>query len=228
MEALRVILTAAASFLALFIIAKIMGKKQIAQLEFVDYVVGISIGSIAAQMAVDNEIPQYHFLIAMAMYALLDFILNLLSRKCIKLRKVLQGTPLILVYDGKLIYENLVKSKLDLNQFLSLCREKNFFDVNDIAYCIFETNGDLSILPKANASPITCGDMNLEKEKPALSIDFIMDGRIIENALREAGKDKEWLLEKLGIREDEVKTIALATYDRKNDEVKLHYKISWH
>lgn len=224
MEALRVVLTGAASFLALFIIAKIMGKKQIAQLEFVDYVVGISIGSIAAQMAVDGEIPQYHFLIAMAMYALLDFILNLLSRKCIKLRKVLQGTPLILVYDGKLIYENLVKSKLDLNQFLSLCREKNYFDVNDIAYCIFETNGQLSILPKANASPTTCGDMNLEKGKPALSIDFVMDGRIIENALREAGKDKQWLLEKLGISEEEVKSIALATYDRENDDIIVHRK----
>ena len=107
---MRVILTATSSFLALFIIAKIMGKKQIAQLEFVDYVVGISIGSIAAQMAVDSQIPQYHFLIAMALYAALDFIINLLSRKSIKIRKLLQGTPLILVYNGKLNYENLVKS----------------------------------------------------------------------------------------------------------------------
>ena len=139
-----------------------MGKKQIAQLEFVDYVVGISIGSIAAQMAVDSQIPQYHFLIAMALYAALDFIINLLSRKSIKIRKLLQGTPLILVYNGKLNYENLVKSKLDLNQFLSMCREKNFFDVNDIAYCIFETDGQLSILPKENASPTTCGDLNLD------------------------------------------------------------------
>ncbi|NLK17797.1 MAG: DUF421 domain-containing protein [Clostridiales bacterium] len=224
MEVLRVILTATSSFLALFIIAKIMGKKQIAQLEFVDYVVGISIGSIAAQMAVDSQIPQYHFLIAMALYAALDFIINLLSRKSIKIRKLLQGTPLILVYNGKLNYENLVKSKLDLNQFLSMCREKNFFDVNDIAYCIFETDGQLSILPKENASPTTCGDMNLDKEKSSLSIDFIMDGRIIENALKEAGKDKKWLLSKLGMSEEEVKSVALASYDKKNDDVIAHYK----
>lgn len=221
---MRVILTATSSFLALFIIAKIMGKKQIAQLEFVDYVVGISIGSIAAQMAVDSQIPQYHFLIAMALYAALDFIINLLSRKSIKIRKLLQGTPLILVYNGKLNYENLVKSKLDLNQFLSMCREKNFFDVNDIAYCIFETDGQLSILPKENASPTTCGDMNLDKEKSSLSIDFIMDGRIIENALKEAGKDKKWLLSKLGMSEEEVKSVALASYDKKNDDVIAHYK----
>jgi uncharacterized membrane protein YcaP (DUF421 family) len=224
MEVLRVILTATSSFLALFIIAKIMGKKQIAQLEFVDYVVGISIGSIAAQMAVDSQIPQYHFLIAMALYAALDFIINLLSRKSIKIRKLLQGTPLILVYNGKLNYENLVKSKLDLNQFLSMCREKNFFDVNDIAYCIFETDGQLSILPKENASPTTCGDMNLDKEKSSLSIDFIMDGRIIENALKEAGKNKKWLLSKLGMSEEEVKSVALASYDKKNDDVIAHYK----
>lgn len=221
---MRVILTATSSFLALFIIAKIMGKKQIAQLEFVDYVVGISIGSIAAQMAVDSQIPQYHFLIAMALYAALDFIINLLSRKSIKIRKLLQGTPLILVYNGKLNYENLVKSKLDLNQFLSMCREKNFFDVNDIAYCIFETDGQLSILPKENASPTTCGDMNLDKEKSSLSIDFIMDGRIIENALKEAGKNKKWLLSKLGMSEEEVKSVALASYDKKNDDVIAHYK----
>lgn len=225
MEVIRVFLTAASSFLSLFIIAKIMGKKQIAQLEFVDYVVGISIGSIAAQMAVDSEIPHYHFLIAMGLYAALDFLANLLSRKSIKLRKFLKGKPLVLVYDGKLDYQNLVKSKLDINEFMALCREKDFFDINDIAYCLFETNGQVSILPKKEASPTTCGDLNLEKEPPALSIDFIMDGRIIEPALKEAGKDKKWLLQKLNIKdEEEIKSIALATYDRKNDTVIAHKK----
>lgn len=223
-EILRVLFTASLSFIALFITAKVMGKKQISQLDFVDYAVGISIGSIAAQMAIDPEIPYYHFLIAMAIYVIIDMLLNLISRKFIKLKAFIKGKPLILIENGKLNYENLKKSKLDLNELLSLCREKNHFNIFEIAYCIFETNGKLSIMPKGAFSPPKMQNLNLQADKPELSKDVIMNGKIIEKALKEIKKDKEWLFKKLNLKnENEINNIVLAAYDKKTDEINKFY-----
>lgn len=223
-EILRVLFTASLSFIALFITAKVMGKKQISQLDFVDYAVGISIGSIAAQMAIDPEIPFYHFLIAMAIYVIIDLLLNLISRKFVKLKAFIKGKPLILIENGKLNYENLKNSKLDLNELLSLCREKNHFNIFEIAYCIFETNGKLSIMPKGAFSPPKMQNLNLQADKPELSKDVIMNGKIIEKALKEIKKDKEWLFKKLNLKnENEINNIVLAAYDKKTDEINKFY-----
>jgi uncharacterized membrane protein YcaP (DUF421 family) len=223
-EILQILFTSATSFITLFIIAKLMGKKQISELSFVDYVVGISIGSISAAMAVDSETPFYHFLIAMAIYLLFDYIISLLSIKSIVMKNFLRGAPVLLIYDGRLQYENLKKSMLDINEFLALCREKNFFDINDIAYCVYETNGGISILPKSHASPILAGDMNLAGKRPALSIDFIIDGQIMDKALKQAGKKREWLLEKLKNKNVKVEDVALANYVKQKDDIVVYFK----
>lgn len=222
---LEILYTAALSFVALFVTAKIMGKKQIAQLEFTDYAIGISIGSIAAQMAIDPDIPYYHFLIAMAVYVVLDLLMTFSARKSFKLKGFLKGKPLILIDDGKLIYDNLKKSKLDINELLALCREKNFFDITEIAYCIFEINGDISILPKGENAPPTCKDLSISADEAQLSVDLIIDGHIIEKALNQIGKTEDWLCHKVGVSDTKaLKQVALAIYDDKNEHLVLFYK----
>lgn len=224
-EFLNVFFTAALSFVALFIIAKIMGKKQISQLDFIDYAVGISIGSIAAQMATDASIPFYHYLAAMSIYMLLDIIVAYLSVKSIWFRKIFRGKHVLLINDGKLLYENLSKSKLDLSELLAMCRAKDYFNINDIAFCIFETNGDISILPKSHATPLVSGDMNISTKRPYLSIDFILDGQIIDNAIKQAGKTKAWLLDKLKEKSaDNLENIALVNYNIEKDDISIYYK----
>lgn len=223
-DILQVFFTASLSFAALFLIAKLMGKNQISELNFVDYAVGISIGSIAAQMATDRETPFYHFLIAMSLYMLFDLIIALISLKSFKLKKILRGTPLILINDGRLEYQNLKKSKLDINEFLAMCREKNYFDINDVAYCIYETNGELSILPKSHATPLVSGDINISKPRPNLSVDLIIDGQIIDNALIQCGKTQEWLTERLNSEKAEIEKIALANYNEQTDDIKIYFK----
>ncbi|MBO7390042.1 MAG: DUF421 domain-containing protein, partial [Clostridia bacterium] len=141
---LRVVIFSVSSFLFLFIVTKIMGKKQIAQLSFLDYVIGISLGSIAAEMATDPERPFYHFFIAMTIYLVMDILLTLVARKGTFLKKFLRGRPLILVEEGRINYKNLTRSKLDINDLLSLCRAKGYFDLRDVRYVIFETSGDIS------------------------------------------------------------------------------------
>ncbi len=223
-DIVTVLFTASLSFAALFLIAKLMGKNQISELNFVDYAVGISIGSIAAQMSIDNEIPFYHYLAAMFIYFLFDMVISYISLKSLKMKKLLRGTPQILINDGKLEYENFKKNRLDINEFLAMCREKNYFDINDIAYCIYETNGEISILPKSHATPLVSGDMNISKARPSLTADMVIDGQIIDKALEKEGKTADWLLNKLKSKNADLDNIALANYNKQNDDVIIFFK----
>ena len=139
MDIIKVILTSLLSVAALFIIAKIMGHKQVAQLDFFDYVSGITIGLIGAELATELEEP-YKPLIALAVYGLASLLLNLLAHKFSKTRKYINGTPTILMSDGKLYRRNLKQAKLDLSEFMLLCREQGFFDLDEIGTAVFEHN----------------------------------------------------------------------------------------
>ncbi len=223
----RVVVFSISSFLFLFVITKIMGKKQIAQLSFLDYVIGISLGSIAAEMSTDPDRPFYHFFIAMAIYLLLDLILTFCARKATFMKKFVRGRPIILIENGEIRYKNLSRSKLDINDLLAMCRAKGFFDLRSVAYCIFETSGDISVLPSAGAVVAKSTELGITPPEPSLSKDVIEDGRIISQALEQIGKDEAWLYERIRKDDDKVdiKNIALATYYADEDELKIHYKI---
>ena len=146
MKFLTLCLTALGSFAALFIIAKFIGRKQVSQLDFFDYITGITIGSIAAEMATELEEP-WKPLIAMIIYGSVTLLLSSVTIKFPRVRKFLNGTPTILMDHGKLYRENLKKSKLDLSEFMVLCRQQGYFDLTDIQTAVFEYNGKLTILP---------------------------------------------------------------------------------
>jgi len=225
MKVETVILQAVLSYIILFIISKILGKKQIAQLEFSDYVIGISIGSIAAAMAIEPEIPAFHFIIAMVIFAVLDFLITKISRKAVFLKKFFKGKPLILIEQGKIIYKNLKKSNLDLNELLGQCRIKGYFQINEIDYCIFESNGELSILPNSDKREVTAKDFKLPEEKIELSKELIIDGNIIYRALIQINKDTKWLTNILKLKyENDLKNILLATYVDSKKELYVYYK----
>ena len=221
-----VLINSVVAFVYLFIISKILGKKQIAQLEFIDYAIGISLGSIAAEMATDSETPFYYYLIAMTIFLLLALFVAVIGRKNTVLKRVLKGKPSTLIYEGKIDYKQLVKCNIDVNDLLSMLREKNYFDINDVAYAIFEPSGELSVLPKGNQKPVVLEDVNREAIEPSsLTNVLVVDGAISESGLSEANKTNEWLFGKLQIKEkDELKNIILATYDDKNDKLTVHYK----
>ena len=221
----HVMISSVVGFLFLFIVTKIMGKKQIAQLSFLDYVIGISLGSIAAEMATDLDRPFYYFFLAMALYLLLDLVLTFVARKATSLKKFIRGRPIILVENGKIDYKNLCRSKLDINDLLSMCRAKGFFDMREVAYCIFETSGEVSILPTASATPARAVDVGKAPSPPSLSKDVVADGKVILPALSQIGKDILWLYDRLGSQDTAtVKSIALATYYEETDELRVHYK----
>jgi len=220
---LHVAISSVIGFLFLFIVTKIMGKKQIAQLSFLDYVIGISLGSIAAEMATDPDRPFYHFFLAMALYLALDLVLTFVARKATLLKKFIRGRPIVLVEAGRINYKNLSRSKLDINDLLSMCRAKGYFDLREVAYCIFETSGEISVLPASCASVAKRVDLGIAAPEPSLSKDVIADGKVILPALTQIGKDIVWLREKVGDEED-IKRVALATYYAETDELRIHYK----
>ena len=215
-----------ASFFFLFLISKVLGKKQIAQLEFIDYAVGISLGSIAAEWAFSDDRPFYYYAVAMAIFFILAFLVAIIGRKNSFLKRLFKGKPVTLIYEGKILSEGLNKSKIDVNDLLSMLREKGYFDPNDVAYAIFETSGQLSVLPKGSQKPVVIEDIDKQKIKQSsLTNILIVDGIVSKSGLNEFGKTMSWLFHKLQIKEKSaLKNIILATYDDKNDKLNVHYK----
>lgn len=192
MSFLILCLTTLGSFGILFLAAKFVGHKQIAQLDFFDYVTGITIGSIAAEMATELEQP-WKPLVAMIIYGGITLLLSILTNKFPRCRKYLNGTPTILMDHGKLYRENLKKAKLDLSEFMVMCRQQGYFDLTSIETAIFEYNGKLTILPVSGHRPATPKDLNLAPAQELLFTELIMDGRILEDNLKRMGLDRTWL-----------------------------------
>ena len=222
MEIIKVILTALLSVASLFIITKIMGHKQVAQLDFFDYVSGITIGSIGAELATELEKP-YKPLIALAIYGLASLLLNLLAHKIPRTRKYINGTPTILMNDGNLYRKNLKKAKLDLSEFMLLCREQGYFDLDEIQTAIFEHNGKLSILPKSANRPATLDDLKITAKATHIGVEVIMDGRVMGENLSRMGRDVNWLTKQLNIQGcKDAKEIFLGIYRPEEDKLTLY------
>ena len=192
MDIFKIILTSLFSVASLFLITKFMGHKQVAQLDFFDYICGITIGSVSAELATELEAP-WKPLIALVIYGLASVILSLMTHKFPKTRKYINGTPTILKNGDKLYRKNMKKAKLDLSEFLLLCRMQGYFDLDDIQTAIYEHNGKLSVLPVSTKRPVTPHDMNLELKAEYIGTEVIMDGRIMGENLKRKGLSDEWL-----------------------------------
>ncbi len=192
MEFAKIVLSSLLSYAALFLCAKVIGRKQIAQLNFLDYITGITIGSIAAELATDLE-NMWKPLAAMGVYALLTWLLSLIGKRAARSRKFLDGTPTIIMQNGKLYRSNMKKAKLDLSEFMVMCREQGYFSLADIHTAVFEYNSKLTILPVSKKRLATPEDMKLSPQQETLSTEVIMDGRILEENLRRMGLNAAWL-----------------------------------
>lgn len=224
MDIIKIILTALFSVVALFIITKIMGHKQVAQLDFFDYISGITIGSIGAELATDLEAP-WQSLIALVVYGVVSFLLSMITSKFAKTRKYINGTPSIIMDNGKLYRKNLKKAKLDLSEFMLLCREQGYFDLNEIQTVVFEQTGKFSILPKSENRPATPSDLKLEVKPSKIAVEVIMDGRVSDGNLKRMGLNMEWLekqLKKQGYKSE--KEIFLAICDSDNQLTLFAYE----
>lgn len=193
------------AFVVLFIFTRLIGKQQLSQLTVFEYLVGITIGSIASAMSIELEIQSMNGIIGMAVWALIPIGLALLGLKSPLIRRYIEGEPRVLIRNGRIVDHNLKKERIDLDQLLMLLRQKSIFAVADVEFAILEVNGQLSVMPKANKRPLMASDIHLPVSNERDSITLIKDGVLNPQALMEAGVDKAWLTGKLleqGIRDE--------------------------
>ena len=196
MDFLQIVFSTVVSAAVLFAIAKISGHKQVAQLDFFDYISGITIGSMAAELATELEDP-WKPLTALIVYGGIAVALRVLTTKRQKSRKYVNGTPTIIMDRGKLYRENMKKAKLDLSEFMLMCRQDGYFDLNDIQTAVYEYDGKLSVLPVSAKRPVTPSDLNLSPTQESICTEVIMDGRILDENLKRMGLNIEWLQKRL-------------------------------
>ena len=211
-----VVIRSLVSIIVLFLITELMGKKQLSQLNMFDYVVGITIGSLAASLSIDNSIDYIYGVFSIIVYGIVAFLISLLTTKSIILRRFFTGTPSVIMNDGKINYTNLRKSRLDINDLLQHAREAGYYDFSQLNYCILEPSGKVSFLPKAKYIPVTPSDMKLKVSDNSLCTNLIIDGHLMINNINEIGKSKEWLLTRLNnLGYKDISEILLVTCDNK-------------
>lgn len=213
-EWLDIIIRTLVSLSALFLIAKLSGPRQIAQLTFYDYIFGITVGSVAAAVAIDTSLPLYGGLLSLIIYCGFTLLMSLLTEKSILCRRFISGNPEILFYNGMLIEKQLRKCKLDIQELTGLARNRGFYNLNEVSCIIMETNGTLSFLPKSESRPLTPRDLQIKPAEAMLAANIIIDGNIMEHHLKAVGKDKQWLEAVLKNQSLKAKDILLATADR--------------
>lgn len=213
MDWLKILLVAPLSYVALLLITKLIGYRQISQLSIFDYVNGITIGSIAAEMATELEEP-HKPLLAMVVYGLLVLLTSVITSHSLKARRWLTGRTLVLLENGKLYRENLKKAKLDINEFLTQCRDSGYFDLNEIQLALLETTGKVSFLPKSQQRPATPQDMGVTVQQALPQINVVLDGHVLADNLQYLGYDETWLDRQLKAQNTTVGDCFLVTCDR--------------
>lgn len=195
-------------FLALlFLMTKILGKKQISELSFFEYVSGITIGSIAGEAITGLESNIFQGMVAIIIFSLVTLLADILTLKSKSLRDIVEGRATVLIKDGKVLEENLKKEKYTIDELSSLLRQKDIFRFTDVEFAILEPRGTVSALLKRELRPLTPKDLNMKMAAEKEPQTVIMDGSILDEALRSAGKSRGWLsteLEKLEVTLDNV------------------------
>lgn len=223
---LQVLLTSIGSIAALFALTKLIGNKQISQLNMFDYINGITIGSISAEMATSLESDFLMPLLAMTVYAVSAFTLSLIASKSLKARRFINGRAVILYDNGKLYFNNFKRAKIDINEFLTQCRVGGYFDLSQIQTAVFEANGSISILPKAEYRPINPADVDLKVTAEKAPVNLILSGQVLEENLKRCGRDRNWLNDRLKAQGVKNPSGVYLACINSSDELEVYMKLT--
>ena len=203
-------------FLYLVLIAAIrmLGKRQLGQLEPSEVVVTMVVADLASMPMQDESIPISSGLIPIGAVLLLEVVLSQLSMRSVKIRKLLCGKPVILIENGKFLQDNMRKTRVTLDELVSQLREKDVLDPSTVQYAILETGGNLSVFPFPEYRPATAGEAGIAADDQSLPVTLISDGRLMENNLKKAGRDRRWLEKVLKANHTGIDKTFLLTVDK--------------
>lgn len=194
---LQTVLTALFSAVALFLLTKLMGRRQFSQLSGYDYINGITIGSLAAELAINGFEDFWSPLTALLVYTAFVCIVSLITDRSVRLRAWITGRPIVLMEKGKLIRDSFKKGKIDLHEFLSQCRQQGYFDPSQLDTVFLEPNGTVSCSPAPLYRPATPQDMGQTPPQEPLPVEIIVDGVILHQNLKRCGYEEKWLTQQL-------------------------------
>lgn len=200
---------------------RIMGKRQIGQLQPAELVVTILLSEIAATPMQDNDIPMLNTIIAIFVLISVEILMSVLSMKSLKMRSILQGNPVIVIKKGEIDRKQMERLRFTLDDLLEALRQKDVFDISQVDYAVAETDGSLSVLLKSENQTVTNGDMNIQKEDNGMPTVIVMDGKIALSGAKESGIGEEKikkLIKKTGLKTEE---IYLMTVDGAGNTVVL-------
>lgn len=201
-------------YVIVFLVFRLMGKRQLGQLQPYEFVITLIIADLATIPMSEINIPIVHGIVPLLTITIIHFMLSFLSRKSIFLRKFFNGKPVIVINPDGVDYYALKKLNMDFNDLCESLREMNYFSFDQIQYAIVETNGKLTVLPNAENSPVVASDLKLQKEKSALPIILVCDGHVIKENMEVTKINDEFLqenIQKSGAKK--IKDILLATID---------------
>ena len=194
---LFMIIKGSVAVIYLFLVIKALGKKQISELNIFDYIIGLSLGNIAAEMTVNDDITILEGLVSMTVYGIFSLFVSYITEKSIIARRLITGEPVVIMENGKISREQLKKCKIDINDLLQDARESGYFDISEINYAIMEPSGKISFLPKNKYKPTTPSDMKIKVNSGGITANLILDGNIMENNIKTIGHDKKLLIDRL-------------------------------
>ncbi len=204
---LEIVLRALSTFVMLFVITRILGKKQISQLTFLEFIIGITLGELAGFLSTDVEANFLHGAIALLVWFIVPFGLEFLMLKSKKLRQIIEGGGRVVIKEGKVLEDNMKKERLSADELLEQLRGKNVFNFADVEFAVMETNGELSVLLKKDKQPLTASHLGIKTVNEVEPQTVIMDGKYLDEPLATLGLSRGWLhaeLEKIGVTVENV------------------------
>jgi uncharacterized membrane protein YcaP (DUF421 family) len=213
-EIIIILIRSVIAFIVLLLLTRFMGKRQISHLTFFDYIVGITIGSIAAEMSFSPNVKILNGVTSLAVWGLFPIALAFIGLKSRSFQQLTDGRPSIIIKNGEVLEETMKKNQLTIDELMMLLREKSIFKISDIEMAVLETNGELSIMKKSSLQPLTPQLLSMTLKQEHAPTLLIIEGQILKKNLSELGLSQEWLkkaLLKQGILE--IDDVFLAQVD---------------
>lgn len=192
-ESLVVIVRAVITFFTLLIYTRILGKQQMGNLSYFDYINGITIGSLGGTLATDLSSKAWVHWVGLTTFVGLTLLFQFSTLKSRYFSKIVDAEPTLVIQNGKILEHHLSKMRVKIDELTMLLRQKDIFDLNQIEYAILEPDGNLSVLPKAEYQPVTPKDLHIPVSPSGLVTELVIDGKIIEQNLIQRKKDHNWL-----------------------------------
>lgn len=200
-------------YLVLIVAVRLMGKRQIGEMEPAEFVVTMLIANLAAIPMQDSGIPLLSGLVPILTVLGVQLVLAVLSMRCISVRKLLCGKPVILIREGQVLQSALRECRLTLDELQEHLRESNVLDLTTVQYAILETNGQISVFPFPKHQPASAMDAGIQAKEQSLPVTVVSDGKILTENLTASGKDRAWVGHELRARGVKLKDTFLLTVD---------------